>query len=136
MSSLCGCYYTAWSQAQSSRKYLPQVDVAAHTTILSTASKTVLSQTFVNSSSTLEIDECNYVFPLYDGVSIVGFQCRIGSRTIHGVVKEKAKAKEVYDDAVARGETAGLLEQGQTSDVFLTTLGNIPWLFKGDIGLV
>jgi len=114
-----------WSQAHSSKKYLPQVDVVAHTTILSTASRIVLSQTFVNTSS-LEINECNYVFPLYDGVRVVGFSCEIGSRTIHGVVKEKTKAKKLYDEAVARGETAGLLEQGPTSDVFRTILGNIP----------
>jgi hypothetical protein len=93
--------------------------------ILSTASRIVLSQTFVNPSS-LEINECNHVFPLYDGVRVVGFSCEIGSRTIHGVVKEKTKAKKLYDEAVARGETAGLLEQGPTSDVFRTILGNIP----------
>jgi len=125
MSSICGCYYNVWSQAHSSKKYLPQVDVVAHTTLVPTASRTVLSQTFINPLSTLEIDECKYVFPLYDGVSVVGFNCQIGSRTIQGVVKEKTKAKEVFDEAVARGETAGLLEQGPTSDV-MTTLGNIP----------
>lgn len=114
------------SQGLSNTKYLPTVNVTAHATIFSTASKTVLSQTFVNSSSTLELDECIYVFPLYDLVSVVGFKCQIGSRTIHGVVKEKTKAKEVYNDAIARGKTAGLLEQGPTSDVFMTTLGNIP----------
>lgn len=42
------------------------------------------------------------------------------------MVKEKAKAKEEYDAAVKRGETAGLLGQGPTSDVFMTSLGNIP----------
>ena len=41
-------------------------------------------------------------------------------------MNEKKKAKEVYDDAVAKGETAGLLARGPTSDVFSTTLGNIP----------
>ena len=52
--------------------------------------------------------------------------CQIGSRSINGVVKEKTKAKEEYDAAVEYGETAGLLEQGPTSDVFMTSLGNIP----------
>lgn len=85
-----------------------------------------MSQTFVNPSPTLEVPECKYVFPLYDGVSVVGFTCEVGSRTFTGVVKEKARAKEIYDEAVAGGETAGLLEQGPTSDVFITSLGNIP----------
>lgn len=56
----------------------------------------------------------------------MGFTCQIGKRSIEGVVNEKNKAKEVYDDAVAKGETAGLLARGPTSDVFSTTLGNIP----------
>ncbi len=126
MATVCGCYYMVWSRTHNAKKCLPQVNISAHTTILSTASRTVLSQTFINPSPTLEVPECKYVFPLYDGVSVVGFTCDVGSRTITGVVKEKARAKGIYDEAVARGETAGLLEQGPASDVFTTSLGNIP----------
>lgn len=46
---------------------------------------------------------------------------------LRGLVKEKIKAKEIFDQAVAKGETAGLLEQApESSDVFSTKLGNIP----------
>ena len=126
--NICGYYYTIASQPYhpSTRKYLPQVELTAQTTILATAAKTVLTQTFINPSSTDEIEQCKYMFPLYDGVSVVSFSCEFGSRIINGVVKEKTKAKEVYDESVARGETAGLLEQGPTSDMFMTTLGNVP----------
>ena len=123
---MCGCYYTPSDDAFQTKKFLPQIDLKAHTTVLSTASRTVLSQTFANPSSITVVRECKYVFPLYDGVSVVGFTCQVGSRIIRGVVKKKAKAKEEYDAAVDRGETAGLLEQGATSDVFVTSLGNIP----------
>lgn len=123
---MCGCYYVPSVETYGTKQFLPQVDLKAHTTVLSTASRTVLSQTFINPSSTTDIKECKYVFPLYDGVSVVGFTCQVGSRTINSVVKEKAKAKEEYDAAVERGETAGLLEQGPTSDVFITSLGNVP----------
>ncbi len=127
--SFCGCYYVVLGDEDRQkyvqpRNYLPQVSLAAHTTILSTASRTVLSQTFLNTSD--DTQECRYDFPIYDVVSVVGFTCHIGSRLIKGVVKEKNKAKEVYDEAVSRGETAGLLARGPTSDVFSTTLGNIP----------
>ena len=105
--------------------HLPQVDLHAHTIVISTSSRTVLTQKFVNNLA-VDVKECTYVFPLYDGVSVVGFTCRIGSRVITGSVKEKLKAREDYDVAVRRGETAGLLEQGATSDVFITSLGNIP----------
>lgn len=68
-----------------------------------------------------------YVFPLYDGVSVVGFECTIGSRVIKGVVKEREEAKQEYNAAVASGKIAGLLEQSlEASDVFSTSLGNIP----------
>ena len=124
--TLCGCYYLPSADAYYTRKYFPQVDLKAHTTIISTSSRTVLSQTFINPSSTTNIKECKYVFPLYDGVSVVGFTCQVGSRVIKGIVKEKTKAREEYNSAVERGETAGLLEQGPTSDVFMTSLGNVP----------
>lgn len=127
MSYSCGIIYFdtsegAWNHAE---KRLPIVKLSTHTTILSTTSRTVLSQTFVNDKNST-IDECRYDFPLYDGVSVVGFTCHIGARTIEGVVKEKAKAKATYEEAKSRGKTAGLLAQGPTSDVFSTTLGNIP----------
>ena len=127
MSYSCGIIYFdtsegAWNHAE---KRLPIVKLSTHTTILSTTSRTVLSQTFVNDKKST-IDECRYDFPLYDGVSVVGFACHIGARTIEGVVKEKAKAKATYEEAKSKGETAGLLAQGLTSDVFSTTLGNIP----------
>ncbi len=125
----CGCYYLVPDDPVrhrylEPRNYIPQLSLAAHTTVLSTASRTVLSQTFLNTAG--YIKECKYDFPLYDGVSVVGSTCQIGSRIIKGVVKEKNKAKQVYDEAVSRGETAGLLAQGPTSDVFTTALGNIP----------
>ena len=124
--SICGCYFVPTNKAYKTRKYLPQLDLKAHTTVISIASRTVLTQTFVNPSSTIDVEECKYIFPLYDGVSVVEYTCQVGSRVIKGIVKEKAKAKDEYNAAVERSETAGLLEQGPTSDVFMTSLGNIP----------
>lgn len=119
---LCGCHYLVNRQ----KHYLPQVKLDAHSTILSDTSRTILKQTFSNSSSS-EIKQCTYMFPLYDGVSVVAFTCRIGSRLLRGVVKERSKAKATFDAAVSRGESAGLLEQlPEASDVFSTRLGNIP----------
>jgi hypothetical protein len=119
---VCGFFYTI----NQIRKYLPQVKLQAHTTILSSVSRTTLTQTFVNPDTQL-IKELRYVFPLYDGVAVVAFTCTVGDRVIKGVVKEKQKARQVFDAAVQRGETAGLLEQlDDASDVFTTTVGNIP----------
>ncbi|KAK6088937.1 von willebrand domain containing protein [Seiridium cupressi] len=106
-------------------KYLPQVRLEAHASILSSISRTSLTQTFINSSA--HLPEIRYSFPLYDGVSVVGFTCNIGERVINGVVKEKHQARQVYNKATAHGQTAGLVEQLPTaSDVFTTTIGNVP----------
>ncbi|KAF2832386.1 hypothetical protein CC86DRAFT_340845 [Ophiobolus disseminans] len=125
---ICGLYYTAGLShfGRLQKHYLPQVELQAHAIILATTSRTVLTQTFVNPSTEKGIREVRYTFPLYDGVSVVGFTCQVGDRTIIGEVKEKEKARAVYKEAVARGETAGLFEQlPDASDVFTTTVGNI-----------
>ena len=108
------------------RRYLPQVNLSSYTTILAATSRTVLTQKFINSADK-SLDEVQYTFPLYDGVSVVGFKCTVASRTIVGVVKEKQQARAEYKAAVDRGETAGLLEQlPQAADVFTTRIGNVP----------
>jgi hypothetical protein len=129
---ICGFYYVA-SRSDSGihlegRRYLPQVDVSVHSTILATTSRTTLTQKFVNPVATETIPELRYTFPLYDGVSVVGFTCTINKdRIIRGVVKEREEARKTYDQAIAKGQTAGLLEQlPDASDVFTTTIGNVP----------
>ncbi|KAJ9234733.1 hypothetical protein DTO169E5_6446 [Paecilomyces variotii] len=121
--SLCGCAYL------SSRglEYLPQVDLNVHSTILSSTSRTTLTQTFINPSKHEAIENVSYMFPLYDGVSVVAFSCHVGDRVLHGLVKERQQASAEYNQAVESGQTAGLLEQmTDASDVFRTKLGNIP----------
>jgi hypothetical protein len=136
---VCGCYI--FHPQTQERTYLPQVKLDAHTTIISTAARTTLTQTFVNRSKE-PLDEIRYVssemlyhkltpyryaFPLFDGVSVVEFFCQIGERTIHGLVKEKNEAKKTYEEAKERGESAALLEQlPNAADVFTTTINNIP----------
>ena len=125
----CGCWYVIPRPggSQPEKRYLPQVDLSSHTTILATTSRTFLSQTFHNSQQSGKLDEVQYTFPLYDGVSVVGFKCTVASRTIVGVVKEKHQARADYKKAIDHGETAGLLEQlPEASDVFTTRIGNVP----------
>lgn len=67
------------------------------------------------------------MFPLYDGVSVVGFKCVVAGRVITGVVEEKRQARKDYTEAVARGETAALLERvTDAADCFTTHVGNVP----------
>ena len=130
---VCGLYYLVSPQVSTwgsrpVRRYLPQVSLSVHAHIVASTSRTVLSQNFVNPSTDKAIPELRYTFPLYDGVSVVGFVCTINrDRVIRGIVEERTQARQTYDAAVARGETAGLFEQlPNASDVFTTTIGNVP----------
>ncbi|KZL79738.1 von willebrand domain containing protein [Colletotrichum incanum] len=128
---ICGLYYldpSYQNRFPAPRKYLPPLSQSVHARIIASTSRTTLSQTFVNPSSDAAIPELRYNFPLYDGVSVVAFTCTINNdRVIQGVVQEKNIARKTYDDAVAKGQTAGLLEQlPDASDVFTTTIGNVP----------
>ncbi|KAH9908297.1 von Willebrand factor type A domain-containing protein [Xylariomycetidae sp. FL2044] len=122
---ICGFYI--YNPSTRGRNYLPQVNLEAHATIVESTCRTTLTQTFANPHPNQHLDEIRYTFPLYDGVSVVGFTCAVDDRLIRSVVKERQTARSTYDQAVARGETAGLLEQlPAASDVFTTTIGNIP----------
>jgi hypothetical protein len=125
--TLCGCWYPVpapYGGAQ--RQYLPQVQLESHTTILSTTSRTTLKQVFTNTRPD-QIAEVQYTFPLYDGVSVAGFKCTVGAKVLTGVVKEKQTARKDYQEAIARGETASLLEQvPEAADCFTTKVGNVP----------
>ncbi|KAF9108977.1 hypothetical protein BGX27_008165, partial [Mortierella sp. AM989] len=119
---ICGLYFVSLTE-----QYLPVVNIITHTTILTTTSRTKLIQTFFNPQENGAIEQLRYTFPLYNGVSVVGFTCRIGDRTIVGQVKEREMAKQDFQDAVNRGERAALLEQlPNASDVFTTAIGNVP----------
>ncbi|PGH02151.1 hypothetical protein AJ80_08913 [Polytolypa hystricis UAMH7299] len=108
------------------KRYLPQVDLKVHSTILASTSRTTLTQTFINPSFE-DNKDVQYTFPLYDGVSVAGFKCWIGDSLIEGIVKEREEAKAEYKEAVKQGKATALLEQSiYASDTFSTSIGKIP----------
>ena len=48
-----------------------------------------------------------------------------GERTLHGVIRERAQARQDYQQALDEGKRAALLEQ-ERDDVFTIQLGNLP----------
>ena len=66
-----------------------------------------------------------YTFPFpTDGV-LLGFEVEIGNRKLAGTVVEKPEAKRRYEDAIADGNSAVLLEQAEPG-LYTTSLGNLP----------
>lgn len=120
----CGCRYMDHSHGGGWR-YFPQVSLQAHATILSSISRTVLTQAFTN-PSTMPAKEVSYTFPLYDGVSVVGFTCRVGDRVLQSQVKTREQANEDYTQAVEHGQAASILDHSvSTRDALSIRLGNV-----------
>jgi Vault protein inter-alpha-trypsin domain len=84
-----GGYQTPSSHlsADNGFRCLPILDVDVEVNVESTIARTIVTQTFTNSSR-LVIKEANYSFPLYDGAAVVSFRCHIGDdRVLEGEVK-------------------------------------------------
>lgn len=123
MASYYGCLW--YDPDNNKPQYLPQVSLKAHATILSSAARTTLTQTFVNPSDKA-IEEISYHFPLYDGVSVVGFECKVGSRLLRSKVKTKSQANADYKNAAAQHQTAAVMDHTSMNDIFVIRLGNVP----------
>ncbi len=80
-------------------------------------------QTFENPYN--EPIEAVYVFPLPHKAAVDRLTMQVGARRIVGVIKRREDARGVYEQAVAEGKTAGLLEQ-ERPNIFTQSVGNIP----------
>lgn len=117
---ICGIFFNL----DAKRVYLPQVELKSHTTINPVCFTTQLQQTFQNVNDNT-LAKVQYTFPLYDGVAVSGYTIRWADKELRGFVQQKDEAKQTYQAAVDRGETAGLLES-LPAGIFGVTLGNVP----------
>lgn len=85
--------------------------------------RVAVTQEFENSSS--ESIEAIYTFPLPQDAAVNDMTVRIGDRTIHGVIKRREEAAQIYAKAIAAGQTAALLDQ-ERPNIFTQAVGNIP----------
>ena len=65
------------------------------------------------------------MFPLEEGAAVSGFEAMIDGTHVVGRVQEREKAFATYDDALAAGHGAYLLDQ-ERPDVFTASIGNVP----------
>ncbi|MFW6161620.1 MAG: VIT domain-containing protein, partial [Planctomycetota bacterium] len=79
-------------------------------------------QTFYNPMD--EKIEAVYVFPLPHKAAVDAMTMVIGDRRIVGVIKRRATARAIYEQAIAHGQTAALLEQ-ERPNIFVQSVGNI-----------
>jgi len=102
---------------------VPLVGVAARAEIRDYACRLVLSQRFRNDED--HPIEAVYKFPLDEGSAVCAFEVEIDGRRIVGRVEEREKAFETYDEALAAGHGAYLLDE-ERPDVFTASVGNLP----------
>ncbi len=81
-----------------------------------------VEQTFHNPFE--EKIEAKYVFPLPSNAAVHDFLLEVGGRTIRGIVRERAQAREIYEQAKRRGHVASLLSQ-ERPNIFIQEVANI-----------
>ncbi|MEV6235318.1 VIT domain-containing protein [Lentzea sp. NPDC051838] len=100
---------------------LERLDVRA--TITGLVGRVVLTTGFVNTHDTAL--EATYLFPLPDRAAVTGMKMTAGDRVVEAELQERAQARQTYDDAIAAGRQASIVEE-ERPDVFTMRVGNIP----------
>jgi len=85
-------------------------------------SRVTVKQTFHNPFK--DKIEAVYTFPLSDTGAVDEMIMKVGQRTIHGTIKKREEAKEIYEAAKARGNVASLLDQ-ERPNIFTQSVANI-----------
>lgn len=104
------------------RGHLPLQAMDIRVDITGLVSEMTVRQTFVNTGR--QPLEATYIFPLPSRTAVTHFRMDIGDRIIDGQLKERAAARQVYDDALAEGHRAAIAE-AERSDIFTVRVGNI-----------
>ena len=99
---------------------LKHTDVKAN--IAGFIARVTVTQTFHNPYD--EKIEAVYVFPLPHTAAIDDMTMTIGDRRIVGLIKRRAEAEALYQEAIQQGKTASLLEQ-ERPNIFTQSVGNI-----------
>jgi Ca-activated chloride channel family protein len=110
--------YTAQAQTP-----LPMLDSKLDVTVRGPIVETTVTQTFKNDSDAAT--EATYIFPLPADAAVSAMAIDLGTRKIHASVEARDKAQARYEEAVAHGLGAGMLEQ-ERPDVFTQTVSAIP----------
>lgn len=105
------------------RMELPLASVSIAAKVSSFVAEVTVTQTFKNPHR--EHLEAEYVFPLAGGCAVGHFELRVAGRVVVGKVEERGEAQRQYQQAIAEGKRAALLEQERTN-VFTVKVGNLP----------
>lgn len=110
-----GCLHTG-------RGNLPLELIDVRAAITGLASSIQLTQGFRNPHD--EPLEATYIFPLPPRAAVTALRMEADGRVVEGVLKERAEAREEYDQAIDSGKRASIAEE-ERPGVFTMRVGNI-----------
>jgi Ca-activated chloride channel homolog len=105
-----------------SRGNLPLDAVDVRADIAGTSASVELTQGFRNPFDVPL--EATYIFPLPDRAAVTAMRMECAGHVVEGMLKERSRAREDYDQAVAEGRRAAIAEEDRP-DVFTIRVGNI-----------
>jgi len=101
---------------------VPLAGVHVRAELTGPCARVTVTQRYVNREK--KPVEAIYVFPLPEGAAVCGFEAAVGDRVVRGHVEERERAFETYDDALAAGHGAFLLEQ-ERPNIFTASVGDL-----------
>ena len=109
---------------QSDASYLlsPSLNTQVKIKVTGSVARTVLTQTFQNTSD--QWLNAVYVFPLPENAAVDHLQLHIGERIIEGQIAEKQQAQQRFAEAQQQGKKASLVSQ-QRPNLFSNAIANI-----------
>ncbi|HEX4455682.1 MAG TPA: VIT domain-containing protein [Kofleriaceae bacterium] len=102
---------------------LPLVDSKVDVQVRGPIAEITVAQTFRNDDAAPT--EATYIFPLPSDAAVTGMAIDAGARTIRAAIERRAQAQARYEDAIAKGLDAGMLEQ-ERPDIFTQSVAAIP----------
>ncbi|MEM7040377.1 MAG: VIT domain-containing protein, partial [Bacteroidota bacterium] len=114
-------YFKVWSKDDTPAQ-MPLKHTEADVNIAGIIADVRIRQIYQNNGqNTLD---ATYVFPASTRAAVYAMTMKVGTREIHAKIKEREEAREMFETAKAKGQTASLLEQ-QRPNVFQMSLTNI-----------
>ena len=107
---------------RTSRGNLPLDAVDVRAAIAGTSASVELVQGFHNPFDVPL--EATYIFPLPDRAAVTAMRMECAGHVVVGALKERSRAREDYDQAIAEGRRAAIAEEDRP-DVFTMRVGNI-----------
>ena len=105
-----------------SRGNLPLDAVDVRAAIAGTSARVELTQEFRNPFDVPL--EATYIFPLPDRAAVTEMRMECAGHVVAGVLRERSRARDEYDQAIAEGRRAAIAEEDRP-DVFTMRVGNI-----------